>query len=97
MDIFPFYSKNGIMTKNTWFSSHPQDIEFPENYLKPLTTIEFAGIEAPAPNNVKEFLEMKFGKGCVENPEYPNPKLFPFPADVKKILHNDSYGLTVFS
>ncbi|KAK6643156.1 hypothetical protein RUM43_004659 [Polyplax serrata] len=91
VDIFPFFSRDGIMTKKTWFSTHPQDMEFPEHYLKPLTTIEFAGIEAPAPNNVKEFLELKFGKGCVENPQYPNSKLFPFPVNVKKLVVNETF------
>lgn len=93
VDIFPFFSRQGIMTKKTWFPDHPQDIEFPEHYLKPLTTIEFVGIEAPAPNNVKEFLELKFGKGCVENPEYPNSKLFPFPPNIKQLIINETYGM----
>lgn len=84
------------MTKNSWFSDHPQDKEFPEYYLKPLTTIEFAGTIAPAPNNIREFLEFKFGKGCIENPQYPDPNLFPFPKDQKYFLANESinYDLT---
>ena len=39
LDIFPFYEKNGIMTKNTWFKTHRQDSEFPAHYLKPLATL----------------------------------------------------------
>ena len=39
LDIFPFYEKNGVMTKNTWFKTHRQDSEFPAHYLKPLTTL----------------------------------------------------------
>ena len=35
-DIFPFYEKNGIMTKDTWFETHRQDTEFPVHYLQPL-------------------------------------------------------------
>ncbi|KAH9518378.1 hypothetical protein Btru_016595 [Bulinus truncatus] len=72
VDIHPFYSKNGIMTKDTWLPTHRQDVEFPERYLQPLTTIEFAGIMANAPNNVKEFLELKFGDGVIDNPKFPN-------------------------
>jgi len=72
VDIYPFYPKNGIMTKDTWFATHRQDTEFPESYLKPLTVIEFAGINASAPNNVRKFLEYKFGQGVIENPKYPN-------------------------
>ncbi|XP_050402813.1 ribitol 5-phosphate transferase FKRP [Patella vulgata] len=72
VDIFPFYSKNGTMTKNTWMKTHRQDTEFPESFLKPLTKIQFVGLDAPAPNNVKKFLEYKFGKGVIENPKYPN-------------------------
>lgn len=74
VDIFPFYSKSGIMTKNTWFKSHRQDTEFPEHYLIPLTKISFIGRNVSAPNNVKDFLELKFGKGVIQNPQYPNAK-----------------------
>lgn len=74
VDIFPFYSKNGVMTKNTWFKTHRQDTEFPEHFLKPLTRISFIGRNVSAPNNVKDFLELKFGKGVIQNPQYPNAK-----------------------
>lgn len=74
VDIFPFYSKSGIMTKNTWFKTHRQDTEFPEHYLIPLTKISFIGRNVSAPNNVKDFLELKFGKGVIQNPQYPNAK-----------------------
>ncbi|KAL3866456.1 hypothetical protein ACJMK2_043752 [Sinanodonta woodiana] len=77
VDIFPFYSRNGTMTKDTWFRTHRQDMEFPEKFLQPLTKIKFAGLEASAPNNVTEFLELKFGKGVIENPKYPNLQ-FPY-------------------
>ncbi|CAH1797514.1 unnamed protein product [Owenia fusiformis] len=77
VDIFPFYPKDNhempIMTKDTWFKTHRQDTEFPEHYLKPFTNIDFIGVQAPAPNHVREFLELKFGKGVIEKPEYPNP------------------------
>lgn len=74
VDIFPFYEHNGIMTKNTWFKTHRQDTEFPAHFLKPRTTIDFVGIKAFVPNNYREFLELKFGKGVIENPQFPNPK-----------------------
>lgn len=72
VDIFPFYSRNGTMTKDTWFGTHRQDTEFPERFLQPLTKIKFAGTMASAPNNVTEFLEYKFGKGVIDKPKYPN-------------------------
>ncbi|CAI9718391.1 Hypothetical predicted protein [Octopus vulgaris] len=72
VDIFPFYSKNSTMTKDTWIPGHRQDTEFPEKYLNPLTKVPFAGSMASAPNNVREFLEFKFGEGVIENPRYPN-------------------------
>ncbi|XP_033749580.1 fukutin-related protein-like [Pecten maximus] len=72
VDIFPFYPKSGIMTKNTWFKTHRQDREFPEHYLKPLTKVEFIGMNVSAPNNIRQFLEYKFGKGVIENPRFPN-------------------------
>lgn len=79
VDIFPFYLKaDGLMTKDTWFETHKQDCEFPERYLKPLAKILFAGVYASAPNNATQFLELKFGKGVIENPQYPNPKVLQF-------------------
>ena len=74
VDIYPFYSREGTMTKNTWFKTHRQDTEFPEHFLTPLTKIPFAGIMAGAPNNVRQFLEFKFGQGVVEQPRFPNYK-----------------------
>lgn len=35
---------------------------------------DFAGTKASVPNNYREFLELKFGKGVIENPQFPNPK-----------------------
>eukprot|EP00111_Clytia_hemisphaerica_P011215 TCONS_00032856-protein len=74
VDIFPFFERNGIMTKNTWFKSHRQDKEFPVKYLKPLERLKFVGVDALVPNNYREFLEMKFGPGVIENPKYPFPE-----------------------
>lgn len=79
VDIFPFFAKDGVMTKSSWIKSHRQDVEFPERYLRPLTTIRFVGVDASAPNNIREFLELKFGEGVVETLQYPDPKLMPFP------------------
>ena len=73
VDIFPFYEREGTMTKNTWFKTHRQDREFPARYLKPLERMQFAGIMALVPNNHKDFLELKFGDGVIENPQYPFP------------------------
>lgn len=75
VDIFPFFSRNGTMTKYTWFKTHRQDMEFPESFLKPLDKIPFVGTRASAPNNAKQFLELKFGAGVVENPRFPNNNL----------------------
>uniref|UniRef100_T1KF02 Ribitol-5-phosphate transferase n=1 Tax=Tetranychus urticae TaxID=32264 RepID=T1KF02_TETUR len=80
VDLFPFYPKNGIMTKQTWFHDHPQDKEFPEAFLKPLIKIPFVGWQAYAPANITQFLEYKFGKGVIDNPQYPNPNLLSYPS-----------------
>jgi len=72
VDIFPFYSRNGTMTKNTWFKSHQQDTEFPESFLQPLEQIRFIGVNVSVPNNVRAFLEFKFGVGVIENPRLPD-------------------------
>lgn len=78
VNLFPFYSRNGTMTKDSWFTSH-KNMEFPENFLHPMSSIEFIGRQVPSPNNIRDFLELKFGKGAIENPEYPNPSRLPFP------------------
>ena len=72
VDIFPFYPKDGNMTKNTWFQTHRQDMPFPEKYLLLMEKLTFVGHETSVPNHYREFLEMKFGKGVIENPKYPN-------------------------
>ncbi|XP_075581534.1 LOW QUALITY PROTEIN: ribitol 5-phosphate transferase FKRP [Pelecanus crispus] len=72
VDLWPFYPREGVMTKDTWLG-HPQDVEFPESFLRPRVPMPFAGFTAMAPNNVRAFLELKFGPGAIENPEYPNP------------------------
>ncbi|NWU73916.1 FKRP protein, partial [Pterocles burchelli] len=74
VDLWPFYSRGGVMTKETWLG-HPQDVEFPEKFLLPLVPMNFAGFTALAPNDPRAFLEFKFGSGAIENPEYPNPAL----------------------
>ena len=76
VDIFPFTPKSGtMMRENNWNTGHRQDIDFPEHYLRPLSSINFAGVMASAPNNVRDFLEFKFGPGVIENPKYPNPDI----------------------
>jgi hypothetical protein len=47
-------------------------MEFPESFLQPLERTVFAGVNASVPNNVRQFLELKFGPGVIENPKYPN-------------------------
>ena len=72
VDIFPFYSRNGTMTKDTWFKFHRQDTEFPESFLQPLEKIHFIDVNVSVPNNVRAFLDFKFGVGVIENPRLPN-------------------------
>ncbi|XP_068440281.1 ribitol 5-phosphate transferase FKRP [Clinocottus analis] len=72
VDLWPFYPRNGVMTKDTW-TEHKQDVEFPEHFLQPLVPMSFAGVTAYSPNNHRGFLELKFGEGVIENPQYPNP------------------------
>ncbi|CAL4148934.1 unnamed protein product, partial [Meganyctiphanes norvegica] len=76
VDIFPFSPHGGMMMRNgAWSTGHQQDVDFPEHYLRPLSSITFAGVLASAPNNVRDFLEFKFGSGSIENPQYPNPDI----------------------
>ncbi|NXV71684.1 FKRP protein, partial [Atlantisia rogersi] len=72
VDLWPFYPRGGVMTKDTWLG-HPQDVEFPESFLRPRVPLAFAGFTAMAPNDARRFLELKFGPGAIEKPEYPNP------------------------
>lgn len=78
VNIFPFYVKNGTMSKDNWFTSH-KNMEFPDRFLHPMSSIEFLGRHVPSPNNLRDFLEMKYGKGAIENPEYPDPVKLSFP------------------
>ncbi|KAF7267291.1 hypothetical protein GWI33_019480 [Rhynchophorus ferrugineus] len=78
VNLFPFYSKNGTMAKDAWFTSH-RNMEFPESFLHPMSSIDFVGRSVPSPNNIRDFLELKYGKGCIENPEYPDPNKIKFP------------------
>lgn len=78
VNLFPFYNRNGTMTKDSWFTSH-RNMEFPELYLHPMSSIEFIGRHVPSPNNIRDFLELKFGKGAIENPQYPDPSKLKFP------------------
>lgn len=78
VNLFPFYSKNGTMMRDSWFTNQ-KNIEFPEHFLHPMSSIEFVGRNVPSPNNIRDFLEMKFGKGSIENPEYPDSSKLKFP------------------
>lgn len=80
VDIFPFYQRNSTMTKDTWFPTHKQDKEFPEHFLHPMASIDFIGQKVPAPNNIRDYLEFKFGKGVIENPQYPDPQKLKYSA-----------------
>lgn len=76
VNILPFSPKNGTMTKKTWFLDHQK--EFPDHYLHPMSSIEFAGMQMPCPNNVREFLELKFGKGVIEKTRQEG-SIMPYP------------------
>lgn len=71
VNLFPFFNKNGTMTRDGWYTSH-RNMEFPEQFLHPMSSIEFISKNVPSPNNIRDFLELKFGKGSVENAQYPD-------------------------
>ncbi|NXT79913.1 FKRP protein, partial [Zapornia atra] len=54
VDLWPFYPRGGVMTKDTWLG-HPQDVEFPESFLRPRVPLAFAGFTAMAPNRPRRF------------------------------------------
>ncbi|XP_017769375.1 PREDICTED: fukutin-related protein [Nicrophorus vespilloides] len=72
VNLLPFYARNGSMLKDAWFTSMGMD--FPEHFLHPMSSIEFLGRQVPSPNNIRDFLELKFGRGIVENAHYPDFK-----------------------
>lgn len=78
VNIFPFYVRNGTMTKDSWFTGH-KNMEFSDRFLHPMSSIEFLGRHVPSPNNIRDFLELKYGKGAIELPEYPEPNKLKFP------------------
>lgn len=90
VDIFPFYSRNGTMTKDSWFENHKQDCEFPEQFIKSMTKLKFIGWDAYVPKNYVQFLEFKFGVGVIDQPKYPVDNLlddnhFPPKYSFKKV------------
>ncbi|NXP43505.1 FKRP protein, partial [Heliornis fulica] len=62
------YSRTNRLHVDLW-----PDVEFPESFLVPRVPMAFAGGTVMAPNEARRFLELKFGPGAIENPEYPNP------------------------
>ncbi|XP_050713554.1 ribitol 5-phosphate transferase FKRP-like [Eriocheir sinensis] len=87
VDVFPFTARGGTMTRGgAWNTGHRQDVDFPEHFLRPIASVSFAGVMAAAPNNVRDFLELKFGPGVIETPQYPNPEV-PLPANMTALLH----------
>lgn len=72
-NILPFYGRNGSMIKDAWFLNNR---DFPEQFLHPMSSIEFAGRQVPCPNNIRDFLELKYFKGVIENPEIPGKLYF---------------------
>ncbi|XP_035736950.1 fukutin-related protein-like isoform X1 [Vespa mandarinia] len=73
VNLLPFYSKNGSMIKDAWFMKNE---DFPEQFLHPMSSIEFAGRQVPCPNNIRDFLELKYFKGVVENSKLPSRIIF---------------------
>ncbi|XP_012061466.1 PREDICTED: fukutin-related protein [Atta cephalotes] len=73
VNLLPFYTRNGSMTKDAWFLKNR---DFPEHFLHPMSSIEFAGRQVPCPNNIRDFLELKYFKGVIENPELPGKFVF---------------------
>lgn len=78
VNIFPFYLKNGTMVKDAWFTSH-KNMEFSDRFLHPMSSIEFLGRHVPCPNNIRDFLEMKYGRGAIEKPRYPDRNKLKYP------------------
>ncbi|XP_015434624.1 PREDICTED: fukutin-related protein [Dufourea novaeangliae] len=73
VNILPFYARNGSMVKAAWFLNQRN---FPEQFLHPMSSIEFAGRQVPCPNNIRDFLELKYFKGVIENPQLPGKITF---------------------
>ncbi|XP_012274509.1 fukutin-related protein [Orussus abietinus] len=73
VSLLPFYARNGTMIRDAWFLKNR---DFPEQFLHPMSNIEFAGRQVPSPNNIRDFLELKYFKGVVENPELPGKITF---------------------
>ncbi|CAG5055632.1 unnamed protein product [Parnassius apollo] len=71
--ILPFTARNGTMWPADWVMAHQK--EFPERHLHPLAQIQFAGRQAPAPNDARAFLDLKLGNSAVERCNKLGPKL----------------------
>ncbi|XP_063626598.1 ribitol 5-phosphate transferase FKRP [Cydia splendana] len=71
--VLPFSAKNGTMWPADWVLAHQKP--FPERHLHPLAQIQFAGRQAPAPNDASAFLDLKLGAAAVERCNRIGPKL----------------------
>ncbi|CAK1550666.1 unnamed protein product [Leptosia nina] len=71
--ILPFSQRNGTMWPADWVMAHQR--EFPERHLHPLAQIQFAGRQAPAPNDARAFLDLKLGANSLERCQKIGPKL----------------------
>ncbi|XP_013187743.2 ribitol 5-phosphate transferase FKRP [Amyelois transitella] len=71
--VLPFTARNGTMWPADWVLAHQRD--FPERHLHPLAQIQFAGHQAPAPNDARAFLDHKLGAAAVERCNKFGPKL----------------------
>ncbi|XP_071053688.1 ribitol 5-phosphate transferase FKRP [Onthophagus taurus] len=78
VNIFPFYAKNGTMSLDGW-NLNRKRMEFPDHFLHPMSSISFCGRNVPSPNNIRDFLELKFGRGSIENAQYPDLNVMHFP------------------
>lgn len=68
VNLLPFRAKNGTMTRDSWLFRNK---DFPEQFLHPMSSIDFAGRKVSCPNNIRDFLEIKYYKGVIENLRVP--------------------------
>lgn len=79
VNVLPFRLRNGTMMRDGWFSNRVGNAEFSDRFLHPMSSIEFLGRHVPCPNNVGDFLELKYGRGAVERPKYPDSSKLKYP------------------
>lgn len=71
VDLWPFYPRNGVMTKDTWLDHSRSRKSSSEHFLATSRAPALAGLHGAGAQQLPSLSLLR--PGVIENPEYPNP------------------------